>query len=181
MVRSTSVPEGGARAECLRKRERPDHKESPGVTDREVMDIEERAKPRTPVIYEVVRRLGEEEMGRPIVSLWWSGVAAGLSTSFSLLAEALLYVHLPDASWRPLVIGLGYSVGFLMVVLPVMKQLSVHNLGRLGRIWTIVPAANILDGNAFRCSALHVHAHVDTGIAQRDAGNQPSRDRERLE
>jgi len=45
---------------ALRKRETPDNQDSKGVTDREVMDIEERAKPRTPVIYEAVRRLGEE-------------------------------------------------------------------------------------------------------------------------
>ena len=98
-------------------------KQSKGVTEREVVDIEERAQPSTPVIYEVVRRLGEEEMARPAVSLWWSGVAAGLSISFSLLAEAVLYVHLPDVIWRPLVTGFGYSVGFLMVVLS-RQQLS---------------------------------------------------------
>ena len=46
-------------------------------------EIEERSAPITPVIYEVVRRFGEEEMSRPAVSLWWSGVAAGLSISFS--------------------------------------------------------------------------------------------------
>jgi formate/nitrite transporter FocA (FNT family) len=97
-------------------------------------------------------------MARPAVSLWWSGVAAGLSISFSLLAQAVLYVHLPDVIWRPLVTGFGYSVGFLMVVLsrqqlftentitvvlPVMKQFSVANLGRLGRLWSIVFAANM--------------------------------------
>jgi formate-nitrite transporter family protein len=65
-------------------------KGSKGVTEREVADIEERAQPRAPVIYEIVRQLGEEEMARPSVSLWWSGVAAGLSISFSLLAEAVL-------------------------------------------------------------------------------------------
>ena len=101
----------------------------------------------------IVRRLGEEEMARPVVSLWWSGVAAGLSISFSLLARAILYVHLPDAIWRRLITGFGYSVGFLMVVLsrqqlftentitvvlPVMKQFSFANLGRLGRLWCIV-------------------------------------------
>ena len=48
--------------------------------------VEERSTPATPVIYEVERRHGEEEMARPSVSLWWSGVAAGLSISFSLLA-----------------------------------------------------------------------------------------------
>jgi hypothetical protein len=87
-------------------------KESKGITEREGVDIEERAQPSTPVIYEVVRRLGEEEMARPAVSLWWSGVAAGLSISFSLLVQGVLYVHLPDAIWRPLVVGFGYSVGF---------------------------------------------------------------------
>ena len=55
-------------------------------------------------------------MARPGVSLWWSGVAAGLSMSFSLLAEAILRMQLPEASWRPLVTGLGYPVGFLMAV-----------------------------------------------------------------
>jgi hypothetical protein len=68
-----------------------------GISAGEVKDVEELATPRTPVIYEVVRRLGEEEMARPFTSLWWSGVAAGLSISFSLLAQAILRTHLPDA------------------------------------------------------------------------------------
>jgi formate-nitrite transporter family protein len=55
---------------------------NPPITDKEADDIEERSSPRTPVIYEIVRRLGDEEMDRPISSLWWSGVAAGLSISF---------------------------------------------------------------------------------------------------
>src|SRR6476660_3521917 len=72
--------------------------------ERQVEHIEERSTPRTPVIYEIVRRYGEEEMERPATSLWWSGLAAGLSISFSLLAMALLQAHLPDAPWRPLVV-----------------------------------------------------------------------------
>jgi formate-nitrite transporter family protein len=67
-------------------------------------------------------------------------------------------VHLPDAIWRPLVVGFGYSVGLLMVVLsrqqlitentitvvlPVMKQFNLANLGRLDRLWSIVFAANM--------------------------------------
>jgi formate/nitrite transporter FocA (FNT family) len=127
------------------------------ITEREVEDIEERSSPRTPVIYEIVRRQGEEEMVRPIVSLWWSGVAAGLSISFSVLAQAILQTHLPDASWRPLVADLGYSVGFIMVVmsrqqlftettvtavLPAMAKFSSRNLVRLARMWGVVLAAN---------------------------------------
>src|SRR5437588_12243275 len=96
---------------------RPERKRTSSIDAREVEDIEERSSPRTPVIYEIVRRLGEEEMRRPVVSLWWSGVAAGLSISFSLLAQAVLNVHLPDEPWRPLVSSFGYTVGFLMAVL----------------------------------------------------------------
>src|SRR5262252_8627960 len=115
-----------------------------GVTEREVEDIEERTVPRTPVIYEIVCRLGAEEMARPVNSLWWSGVAGGLSISFSLLAQAILREHLPDAAWQPLVTSFGYSIGFVMVVLsrqqlftentvtialPVMADFTAKNLG----------------------------------------------------
>jgi formate-nitrite transporter family protein len=132
---------------------------SPRGTDKtEVREVEERSSPPTPVIYEVVRRLGDEEMARPATSLWWSGVAAGLSMGFSLLAQAILHVHLPDAPWRPLVSDLGYCVGFLMVVLsrqqlftettitavlPVMARPSLKNLQRMLLMWGIVLAANL--------------------------------------
>jgi formate/nitrite transporter FocA (FNT family) len=111
------------------------------------------------VIYEVVRRLGDEEMKRPATSLWWSGVAAGLSISFSLLTQAILEAHLPDASWRPLVAGFGYCVGFLMVVLarqqlftestitvvlPVLKDITIDNVWRMARLWAIVLIANLV-------------------------------------
>lgn len=120
--------------------------------------VEERSELRTPVIYEIVRKRGDDEMARPAVSLWWSGVAAGLSISFSLLAQAILLMHLPDSGWRPLVTGAGYAVGFLMVVLggqqlftentitavlPVMADFSVANLGRMLRMWGIVLVANL--------------------------------------
>ena len=129
-----------------------------GISDDEVRDVEELASPRTPVIYEVVRRLGEEEMARPLTSLWWSGVAAGLSISFSLLAQAILQNLLPDAPWRPLVTSFGYCIGFVMAVLsrqqlftestitavlPLAKTFTVDNLGRTARLWAIVFAANL--------------------------------------
>lgn len=128
------------------------------ATESEADDVEQRSSPPTPVIYEVVCRLGAEEMARPAVSLWWSGVAAGVSISFSLLAQAILYTHLPDAPWRPLIASLGYSVGFLMAVLsrqqlftentitavlPVMAELTRSNLKRMGAMWTIVLLANL--------------------------------------
>ena len=120
--------------------------------------VEERSTPPTPVIYEIVRRYGEEEMARPAVSLWWSGLAAGLSMSFSLLAQAILLTHLPEAGWRHLIVSLGYPVGFVMtvlgrqqlftentitVVLPMMARPSAANFGRAARMWAIVLGANL--------------------------------------
>ena len=76
----------------------------------EVEEIEVRSTPPTPVIYDVVCKMGEEEMERPVTSLWWSGFAAGLSISFSLLAQSILRIHLPDAPWRPLVTSTYFSL-----------------------------------------------------------------------
>src|SRR5450756_3207811 len=99
-----------------------------GITEQEMVDVKELSSPRTPVIYEVVRRIGDEEMQRPATSLWWSGVAAGLSMSFSLLAQAILETHLPDTPWRPLLSGFGYCVGFLMAVLGRQQPVSYTHL-----------------------------------------------------
>jgi formate-nitrite transporter family protein len=128
------------------------------ITEHEIEDIEERSSPRTPVIYEIVRRHGEQEMLRPATSLWWSGLAAGLSISFSLLAQAILQMGLPEQPWRPLITSFGYSVGFIMVVLarqqlftentitvvlPVMAEFTPRNIALLARMWVIVLVANI--------------------------------------
>ncbi len=140
-----------------------------GITEREIVDIEERAQPRTPVIYEVVRRMGEEELARPAVSLWWSGVAAGLSMSFSLLAQAMLQIHLPQKIWTPLVVAIGYPAGFLLVVLsrqqlftentitvvlPLLKSFTALNIARVIRLWSVVFAANM--AGAFMASLFYV-------------------------
>jgi formate/nitrite transporter FocA (FNT family) len=128
-----------------------------GFSADDVEDIEESSRLNAPMIYEILRREGEEEMARPITSLWWSGVAAGLSISFSLLAQAALQAYLPDAPWRPLVAGFGYTVGFLIAVLarhqlftentitavlPVAADLSGSTLARMGRLWSVVLIAN---------------------------------------
>ena len=121
-------------------------------------DVKERSAPVTPVIYEVVRQHGEEEMARPGVSLWWSGVAAGLSISFSLLAQAVIALRIGDAGWAPLAVAAGYPVGFLMVVLgrqqlftestitmvlPVYARPSRRGIAALGRAWAVILAANL--------------------------------------
>jgi formate/nitrite transporter FocA (FNT family) len=130
-----------------------------GVSNREDKDLERRAKLRVPIIYEAVRRQGEEELRRPAASLWWSGLAAGLSISFSLLALGILKRAIPNTLWAPLLVSIGYPVGFLMVVLgrqqlftestltavlPVMVNLNPRSLMLTARLWGIVLAANLL-------------------------------------
>jgi formate/nitrite transporter FocA (FNT family) len=103
--------------------------------DIELAEIESQSTVRPPVIFEVIRRQGEEEMRRPVSALALSGVAAGFAIGFSLLAEALIRASLPDSDWRPLVENLGYTVGYLIVILGQM-QLFTEN--------TITPVASVL-------------------------------------
>lgn len=139
-------------------------KGEPPLTEEEAREVEERLRLRAPVIYQIVREEGEEELARPVVSLWWSGLAAGLAISMSVVAEGFLRRHLPDTSWRPLVENFGYCIGFLIVVmgrlqlftentitvvLPVMAERSRRNLYCMARLWSVVFLANIAGALAF--------------------------------
>ncbi len=110
-------------------------------------------------VFDMIRREGEAELVRKFNALWWSGVAAGLSIGFSVVAEAVLAAHLPDAPWKPLVDNLGYCVGFLIVILGHQQLFTENTLtavlpamtrGRLKwwlillRLWLIVLAANVV-------------------------------------
>ncbi|MFG1463153.1 formate/nitrite transporter family protein [Xanthobacter sp. DSM 24535] len=120
--------------------------------------VEEHLNLRPLAVYEVIRREGLDELRRPVPSLWWSGLAAGLSIGFSVVAEAALHAHLPDAPWRAIIESVGYSLGFLIVilgryqlfteitltaVLPVLAEPSRKAFVALARIWGVVFAANM--------------------------------------
>lgn len=111
------------------------------------------------LIHEVIRRDGEEELRRPFNSLFWSGIAAGILISFSIVGKAMLRTYLPDADWRPLVENFGYSFGFLLVmlgrmqlftentimtVLPVVVKPSRVSFMNLSRLWGLVLLANVI-------------------------------------
>ena len=63
------------------------------------------------LVYQIIRIEGEEELARPLRSLIWAGIAAGMLISFSVLGEAILRTHLPDTSSRYLIENFGYSFG----------------------------------------------------------------------
>lgn len=97
--------------------EDPAEEKTADLADHEHADAADRVAPHAAVVYEAIRREGSDELKRPTSALFWSGLAAGLSMGFSFIAEALLRSHLPDAGWRPLIAKLGYSVGFIIIVL----------------------------------------------------------------
>ena len=70
----------------------------------------ERSAPSGKIVYKAILSEGEEELARSSSALFWSGLTAGLSMGFSLVAEGLLTAYLPDAHWRPLVAKFGYSL-----------------------------------------------------------------------
>ena len=135
-----------------------------GIDDDELEELEEqqakeRSGLRPHVVHEVIRREGELELERPASSLAWSGLAAGLSMGLSLLGQALLRAHLPEASWSPLVEALGYTLGFIVVVtarqqlftentlvgiIPLLVRPSRKALGSVARLWSIVLFANLI-------------------------------------
>ncbi len=127
-------------------------------------EAEQRSAVRAPVVYEAIRREGEDELRRPVQALAWSGFAAGLSMGFSLVAQGLLRAGLPDAPWRPLVANFGYSIGFLIVILgrqqlftentltvilPLLARRSRLVLWRVVRLWVVVLAANLAGALVF--------------------------------
>jgi formate/nitrite transporter FocA (FNT family) len=111
------------------------------------------------VIHEIVREQGETELARAFGGLAWSGLAAGLSIGFSFLVQAYLQAGLPDAPWRRLVAGFGYSTGFLIVILgrqqlftettltamiPALTRRDAATMLGALRVWVIVLAANLV-------------------------------------
>ena len=133
--------------------------ESIHLTESEQQQASESTPVGPLVIHEVVREQGQAELDRSFSGLAWSGLAAGLSIGFSFIMQAALQAGLPDAPWRPLVAGFGYSLGFLIVVLgrqqlftettltaviPVLTDRTLRAAGRMGRVWGIVLVTNLI-------------------------------------
>ena len=137
---------------------------APELTEDQQREAEERTSVSAVVVHETVRYDGEEELKRPASALAWSGLAAGMSMGFSLVAQALLQARLPNTSWRPLVVRFGYSLGFLIVIIgrqqlftentltaiiPLLARRNFETFVRVLRLWMIVLAANLTGAHIF--------------------------------
>ena len=136
---------------------KPDEKEIAGK--KEQKEAEHRSAPSGRIVYRAILSEGREELKRSSSALFWSGLAAGLSMGFSMISEGLLQAHLPETEWRPLVVKLGYSIGFLIVVLgrqqlftentltpilPLLIDRRKEMLWNVLRLWGVVLVANLL-------------------------------------
>jgi formate/nitrite transporter FocA (FNT family) len=144
---------------------------SPHLDDDEQDQAAQHSSPRALVIHEIIRLEGEQDLGRTVSALALSGLAGGLSMGFSFLTQALLQAGLPDAPWRHEIDSLGYSVGFIIVVLgrqqlftestltavlPALTERNVKTTLLMLRFWAIVLIAN-LAGTWLFAALLQVH------------------------
>jgi formate/nitrite transporter FocA (FNT family) len=144
--------------------------------------------PSGSVVYRAIYKEGESELERQSSALAWSGLAAGLSMGFSFLTEALLRAHIPDTEWRPLVVKLGYPIGFLLVVLgrqqlftentltvflPLLKEKSGAVLVNVLRLWTVVFAANLVGALVFAAAIAFLRVtSPEVDVALRDIAGE---------
>jgi formate/nitrite transporter FocA (FNT family) len=142
----------------------------PELNRRERQEAARRTSLSVVVVHEAVREEGNRELQRPPMALAISGLAAGLSMGFSMVAEGLIHAYLPAAAWRPLLENFGYSLGFLIVVLG-RQQLFTENtltvilpllahpqravLWKVLRLWAIVLLANLVGAFIFAAIVAH--------------------------
>ncbi|WP_337023326.1 MULTISPECIES: formate/nitrite transporter family protein [unclassified Pantoea] len=160
------------------------------------IEVDEDALPsRAAAIHEEIRQDGEKELERDGMALLWSAVAAGLSMSASLMAKGIFHVHLADVPGGFLLENLGYTFGFVIVimarqqlftentvtaVLPVMHKPTGGNFMLLLRLWAIVLAGNLI-GTALGALAFNHMPIFDeatrqafTVISEKVMDNSPS-------
>ncbi len=149
----------------------------------EQVEARRRASPSAVVVYEAIRAEGLEELDRSTAALAWSGIAAGLSMGFSLVAQGLLKSRLPDTAWAPLLVRLGYSVGFLVVVLgrqqlftentltPIIPYLAGRSqqrhaqpvaLTNILRLWGVVLVSNLIGAFGFALAVAKTDVFSDS-------------------
>ncbi len=149
-----------------------DQQDNPGtdLNRSEQQEVGQRSNVSATVVHETVRLEGERELERTLVALICSSFAAGLAMGLSLVAKGLFHTYLPATEWRPLVENLGYSLGFLIVVLGrqqlftentltvILPLLSHPDLGtflKVGRLWIIVLLGNFLGAFLFAWLVTH--------------------------
>ncbi|MBQ3443167.1 MAG: formate/nitrite transporter family protein [Selenomonadaceae bacterium] len=111
------------------------------------------------LIFKIIRHEGEEELARSFRALAFSALAAGIFVSFSFLFRSVFHLHMANSQFEPLISSLGYTVGFLIVILgrmqlftenpittiiPLLSEWSFSRLFKVIRLWSTVFLFNII-------------------------------------
>ncbi|MBR6713162.1 MAG: formate/nitrite transporter family protein [Selenomonadaceae bacterium] len=111
------------------------------------------------LIFKIIRQEGEEELARSFRALAFSALAAGIFVSFSFLFRSVFHLHMVNSQFEPLISSLGYTVGFLIVILgrmqlftenpittiiPLLSEWSFSRLFKVIRLWSTVFLFNII-------------------------------------
>ena len=126
---------------------------------REHEEVLEKSAASAHIVYRAILKESNEELERPSLALAWSGLAAGLSMGFSLVLEGLIRSRMPDQPWRDLVAKLGYTVGFVILILSrqqlftentltpilsLLKERDLPTLRNVARLWAVLLVTNLL-------------------------------------
>ena len=170
---------------CGQKRTNLTPEEISSCEERVLVEEHERLSPH--LLFQIICKDGDEELSRPTKSLIYSGIAAGVVISFSFIFKAILAMYLPKENWAELITSIGYSVGFIIVILgrmqlftentittviPLFNHPSIKTFNKIIRLWGLVFIFNIV-GTALAAwflsssllvtpelaSSLHVLAH----------------------
>jgi formate/nitrite transporter FocA (FNT family) len=140
------------------------------LSDQQKEEVESQSRPNAALIHETIRAEGVSELERTAAALLLSGLTAGLSMGFSLVVQGELHANLPAGSVRVLLSPLGYTIGFLIVVLgrqqlftentltpilPLLHNRDLPTFGRVARLWALVLAANIAGTWLFAAAVAH--------------------------
>ncbi|WP_295158777.1 formate/nitrite transporter family protein [Selenomonas sp. AE3005] len=134
------------------------------------------------LIFKIIRKEGEEELVRSFRALAFSGLAAGIFVSFSFLFRSIFHMHMGDSPLEPLVSSIGYTTGFLIVILgrmqlftenpittivPLLSEWSITRLLKVLRLWGTVFLFNIIGTSiaaAFFASPYTLSPHVEAAM-----------------
>ena len=111
------------------------------------------------LIFKIIRQEGEEELARSFRALAFSGLAAGIFVSFSFLFRSVFHMHVGSYPFGEMISSLGYTVGFLIVILgrmqlftenpittiiPLLSDWSFGKFLKVIRLWSTVFLFNII-------------------------------------
>ena len=174
-----SKVEASEKAEKREEREERENSETEtekSLTGTERQAVVEHGRLSSLTVYSIILREGQEELERPMSSLWWSGIAAGIGISTSVMAEGIIRSSMgSDHPYLTIIESIGYTLGFVLVilsrlqlftentvtvVLPLLARTTKRRLGCTARLWAVVLGANLV--GTFLTAAIFVHGGILT-------------------